>query len=159
MLSKLSIANLLGNIENFPLYFNSNILVILLSIPLFSIFFIFLTSEAGNKFHYVFSLYSTGLSFIVSLILWYAFNPTIGGFQFTYSVYVIPSLPFALRFGVDGISLFFILLTNIFMYLCILSLTPNTIKLKEVLLHLLFLQWTVLATFLFLDILGFFLIF
>ena len=69
MLSNLFIPNLLGNIENFPLYFNSNILVILLSIPLLSIFFIFLTSEAGNKFHYVFSLYSTGLSFIVSLIL------------------------------------------------------------------------------------------
>ena len=70
----------------------------------------------------------------------YSFNPTIGGFQFTYSVYVVPSLPFALRFGVDGISLFFILLTNIFMYLCILSLNSTTIKLKEVLLHLLFLQ-------------------
>jgi NADH-quinone oxidoreductase subunit M len=140
MLSNLFLTNLLGNIENFPLYFNSNILVLLLSIPLLSIFIIFLTSEAGNRFHYVFALYSTGLSFILSVLLCYAFNPTIGGFQFTYSVYIVPSLPFALRFGVDGISLFFILLTNIFMYLCILSLNVSTVKLKEVLLHLLFLQ-------------------
>jgi len=151
--------DLLGNIEQFPLYFNTNILIILLSIPLVSIFIIFLTPEAGNKFHYVFSLYSTCISFIVSVILWYGFNSTVGGFQFTYSFYVVPSLPFALRFGVDGISLFFILLTNIFMYLCILSLNTHTVRLKEVLLHLLFLQWTVLATFLFLDILGFFLFF
>jgi NADH:ubiquinone oxidoreductase subunit 4 (subunit M) len=46
----------------------------------------------------------------------------------------------ALKFGVDGISLFFVLLTNIFIYLCILSLNKNTLKIKEVLLHLLFLQ-------------------
>ena len=125
--------DLLGNIEQFPLYFNTNILIILLSIPLVSIFIIFLTPEACNKFHYVFSLYSTCISFIVSVILWYGFNSTVGGFQFTYSFYVVPSLPFALRFGVDGISLFFILLTNIFMYLCILSLNTHTVRLKEVL--------------------------
>jgi hypothetical protein len=69
MLSNLFLTHLLGNIENFPLYFNSNILVLLLSIPLVSIFIIFLTSEAGNKFHYVFALYSTGLSFILSVLL------------------------------------------------------------------------------------------
>jgi NADH-quinone oxidoreductase subunit M len=68
------------------------------------------------------------------------FNSTVGGFQFIYSFQVIPSLPFALRFGVDGISIFFILLTNLFIYLCILSLNTSTYKIKEVLLHLLFLQ-------------------
>jgi hypothetical protein len=61
--------NLLGNIEHLPLYFNTNILVLILSVPLFSIFFIFLTPEAGNRFHYVFALYSTSVSFILSLIL------------------------------------------------------------------------------------------
>jgi len=155
----ISFNNFLGNIQNFPLYINTNILVLILGVPLFSIFIVLLTPELGNKFHYVFCLYSTAISFILSLILWYLYNPTIGGFQFTYSFYVIPSLPFSLRFGVDGISLFFILLTNIFMYLCILSINTSTVRLKEVLLHLLFLQWTVLATFLFLDILGFFLFF
>jgi NADH-quinone oxidoreductase subunit M len=81
------------------------------------------------------------------------------GFQYTSTWQMIPSLPFALRFGVDGISIFFILLTNIFIYLSILSLNVNHEKLKDVLLHLLFLQWTVIASFLFLDILGFFVFF
>jgi linoleoyl-CoA desaturase len=40
-------------------------------------------------------------------------------FQFIYAFQVIPSLPFAVRFGVDGISIFFVLLTNLFIYLCI----------------------------------------
>lgn len=159
MTELISFNTLLGNIQNFPLYLNTNILVLILGVPLFSIFIVLLTPELGNKFHYIFCLYSTAISFLLSLILWYLYNPTIGGFQFTYSFYVIPSLPFSLRFGVDGISLFFILLTNIFMYLCILSINTTTVRLKEVLLHLLFLQWTVLATFLFLDILGFFLFF
>jgi NADH:ubiquinone oxidoreductase subunit 4 (subunit M) len=46
----------------------------------------------------------------------------------------------AIKFGVDGISLFFVVLTNIFIYLCILTLNKDTLRLKEVLLHLLFLQ-------------------
>ena len=149
----------IGKGETFPLFFNNNILILLLAIPLFSIFFIFLSPNLGNKQHYVFSLYSTVISFLASLFLWYKFDSTVGGFQFTYNFQLIPSLPFALRFGVDGISIFFILLTNIFMYLCILSLNSKTFELKNVLLHLLFLQWTVLASFLFLDILGFFLFF
>ena len=153
------ISDFIGKAETFPLILNNNILVILLGIPLFSIFFIFFTPELNIQKHYVFSLYSTVISFLASLYLWYAFNSTAGGFQFIYAFQVIPSLPFAVRFGVDGISIFFVLLTNLFIYLCILSLNTSTHKLKEVLLHLLFLQWTVLATFLFLDILGFFLFF
>ena len=106
----------IGKGETFPLFFNNNILILLLAIPLFSIFFIFLSPNLGNKQHYVFSLYSTVISFLASLFLWYKFDSTVGGFQFTYNFQLIPSLPFALRFGVDGISIFFILLTNIFMY-------------------------------------------
>ncbi len=154
-----TLSNFIGYADSFPLVFSSNILILILGVPLFSIFVIFLTPGLTGRFHYLFSLASTVVSFLLSVFLWYRFNATIGGFQFTYSFQLIPSLPFSLRFGVDGISIFFILLTNIFIYLCILSLTQNTVRLKEVLLHLLFLQWTVLASFLFLDILGFFLFF
>jgi NADH:ubiquinone oxidoreductase subunit 4 (subunit M) len=63
-----------------------------------------------------------------------------GGFQSTYSFYLAPSFSFALRLGVDGISIFFVLLTNLFIYLCILSLNPSTLKLSEALIHLFFLQ-------------------
>lgn len=152
-------SDIIGTVESFPLYLNKNPLVLILGLPFFSILFIFFTPGATIRTHYVFSLYSTAISFLLSVYLWYKFNAVIGGFQFTYSFQLIPSLPFSLRFGVDGISIFFVLLTNIFIYLSILSLNLNTVKLKEVLLHLLFLQWTVIASFLFLDILGFFLFF
>jgi NADH:ubiquinone oxidoreductase subunit 4 (subunit M) len=63
-----------------------------------------------------------------------------GGFQSTYSFYLVPSFSFSLRLGVDGISIFFVLLTNLFIYLCILSLNTTTLKLSEALIHLFFLQ-------------------
>jgi len=59
----------IGKAETFPLILNNNILVILLSIPLFSIFFIFFTPEFTVQKHYVFSLYSTVISFLASLYL------------------------------------------------------------------------------------------
>jgi NADH:ubiquinone oxidoreductase subunit 4 (subunit M) len=63
-----------------------------------------------------------------------------GGVQTTYRFCIAPEFSFSLRFGVDGISIFFIILTNIFIYFCILSLTTATPKLSEALIHLFFLQ-------------------
>ncbi len=59
----------------------------------------------------------------------------------------------------DGISLPFILLTTLFQYLCILSLSPATPRLLDALLALFLLQRGVIATFVALDLLGFFFFF
>lgn len=153
------ILNILGKGEVFPIVSPQDILLYVMLVPLSSILILFISNSLGNKFLYEFALFSTVISFLLSLILWFSFEEVKGGFQYTYSFFLIPSVPFSIRLGVDGISLFFVLLTNIFIYLCILNLNSNTFKLQEILLHLLFLQWTVLASFLFLDILGFFLFF
>ena len=126
--------------------------------PLISIFFL-IFFKLKNSSYYIFALYSTAISFLMSLKLLFLYNPILGGFQFINIFNITPTLMYGFRFGVDGISIFFILLTNIFIYLCILSLNINTTRLKEVLLYLFFLQWTVLASFLFLDLLGFFIFF
>lgn len=136
-----------------------DVLVRIFLLPLFTLIFLFLFASFKNNFLYKISLYSTAINFLLSLILWGGISSRKGGFQETFQFSFIPSFSFALRFGVDGISLFFILLTNLFIFLCILSLTPATPRLIEALLHLLFLQWSVLGSFLFLDLLGFFLFF
>jgi NADH-quinone oxidoreductase subunit M len=151
--------NILGKGEQFPLFINENLLVLTLILPLASIIILYTTENFGKNFMYKFALYSSATSFLLSLFLWYSFEEVKGGFQWTYSFFLVPSLPFALRFGVDGVSIFFIILTNIFIYLCILSLNTSTLRLQEVLMHLFFLQWGVLGSFLFVDILGFFLFF
>jgi NADH:ubiquinone oxidoreductase subunit 4 (subunit M) len=63
-----------------------------------------------------------------------------GGFQLTYSLEFIPTHSFSLQLGVDGISIFFVILTNIFIYFCIFNLDSSTPKLAEALFHLFLLQ-------------------
>jgi NADH:ubiquinone oxidoreductase subunit 4 (subunit M) len=67
-------------------------------------------------------------------------DEVLGGFQATYSFNIIPSFHFPLHLGADSISIFFVLLTNFFIYLCILSLKVTTPKLSEALIYLFFLQ-------------------
>lgn len=136
-----------------------DILVIVFILPLITLIFIRLCANLKNSFLYTTALYSTAISFLASLILWGGRSARKGGFQETFQFTFLPSFSFALRFGVDGISLFFVILTNLFIFLCMLSLTPSTPRLTEALLHLIFLQWSVLASFLFLDLIGFFLFF
>lgn len=145
--------------EFFPLFPEFNLLILILMWPFFTVLIIFFFYKLGSKFLYEFGLFSSVISFLLSLILWFAFDQNFGEFQYTYFLSFIPTLSYGLRIGVDGISLFFVVLTNLFIYLCILSLNVNTYKLKEVLLHLFFLQWGVLGSFLMLDLLGFFLFF
>ena len=150
----------IGKNELSFIYFNNDILLTVFIIPLISFIILFVFGTYWTTaVQYQYSLLIAGLSFIYSLILVGALDFSKSGFQETFYFNVIPSFSIALRIGVDGISIFFIVLTNLFIFLCILSLTKATFKLNEALLYLFFLQWSVLGTFLFLDLLGFFLFF
>ena len=140
--------------------FNDDVLFTVFILPLisFSILFIFGTYWT-IKVQYQYSLILSGISFIYSLILLSVINFGKTGFQEIFYFNVIPSFSVAFRIGVDGISICFIILTNLFIFLCILSLTPSTFKLNEALLYLFFLQWGVLGTFISLDLLSFFVFF
>jgi proton-translocating NADH-quinone oxidoreductase chain M len=145
--------------EHFAIPFSKDLILLILIIPLLTLLFIYSASFLENKKIYNLSLLSSILSFFLSLILWSCLEEVKGGFQSVYNLYLIPSFTFSLKLGVDGISIFFILLTNIFIYLSILSINVTSFKMREVIIYLFFLQWSVLASFLMLDILGFFLFF
>ena len=140
-------------------FFISDLLLLVLFFPLVVFIFLFRGSSWTNEFQYKYSLLSAGIAFLLSILLLSALGYEKSGFQETFHFTLIPSFSFSLRLGIDGISIFFIILTNLFIFLCILSLTPSTFRLKEALLYLFFLQWSVLGTFLFLDLLGFFIFF
>ncbi len=53
------------------------------------------------------------VEFVLSLGLWWAFDPTIASMQFETAVPWIPAFGIAYRVGVDGISLFMVLLTTL----------------------------------------------
>lgn len=144
---------------SFTFFIGNYSLISIFFIPIFTLLLLRIFSTRKNSFIYKIALYSTVISFLWSLVFWGGVYKRQSGFQEIFQFNYIPSFTFSLRFGVDGISLFFILLTNFFIFLCILSLTPSTPRLFEALVQLIFLQWSVLGSFLFLDLLGFFLFF
>lgn len=153
-------ATFLSGSEALPVeFFSETILLSRLSLPLATRFFLYSGSRLNADLLYNTALVSTGVSFILSLLLWFSFSSVSGGFQSTYAFGLTPTRSFSLRLGVDGISLFFLVLTNLFIYLCVLSQNSGASKIADRLFHLLFLQWTVLGSFAVLDFLGFFIFF
>lgn len=151
---------LLPRAEAFPFdFFPETILLARLSLPLVTAIFLYGASRLNTTVLYNVALGSTIISFLLSLLLWFSFSSSGGGFQSTYGFILTPTLSFSLRRGVDGISLFFLVLTNLFLYLCVLSQSSSTGKIADLLFHLLFLQWTVIGAFAVLDLLGFFIFF
>ena len=104
------------------------------------------------KLQHKVSLWFTGILFVL--------EKSVTGFQgaFIFSFWNINVL-----FGVDFISMSLIVLTNLFIYLCVLSLRSSDIygkyTLYEILVLLLFIQWGLLCAFSVLDLLGFFIFF
>lgn len=100
------------------------------------------------------------LSFMGSLILWFFFQKSIGSFQYVIKLFWLPSLNLNFTLGIDGISIFFLLLTTLLIPLCILT-SWNSISdnLREFLIAFLILDFFLIGTFCVLDLLLFYIFF
>jgi NADH-quinone oxidoreductase subunit M len=94
------------------------ILHALILLPLVGIVPIFLAPAARAK---QVALGITLLEFVLSLGLWWAFDPQAGGMQFATVTSWIPRYGIAYRVGIDGLSLVLVLLTTGLLPLCVLS--------------------------------------
>jgi len=100
------------------------------------------------------------LTFIFSLFLWIFFNKSIGTFQFVSKFLWIPILNLNFVLGIDGISLFFVLLTTLLIPLCLLvSWKSIKINLKEFLIAFLIMEFFLIGVFCILDLLLFYIFF
>jgi len=90
------------------------------------------------------------IEFILSLVLWYSFDNNVSGMQFMEHMPLLPSFGINYILGVDGISLFIIVLAAFFTMIGIASLT-DTKDVKNMIISLLFLQMTMAGVFLALD--------
>jgi len=98
------------------------------------------------------------VGFLVSVPLWFWYNPQSGDFQFIERAPWIPSVGAEYFLGVDGFSVLLILLTTLMGFIAILSSwTAITERVKEYYLFLLVLQTGMLGAFMSLDFLLFFL--
>ena len=90
------------------------------------------------------------IEFALSLVLWYSFDNSVSGMQFMEHMPLVPSFGINYILGVDGISLFIIILAAFFTLIGIASLT-DTKNVKNMIISLLFLQMTMIGVFSALD--------
>src|SRR3990172_7830781 len=98
------------------------------------------------------------VGFIISVPLWFWFNPQMADFQFVERAPWIPSVGAEYFLGVDGMSTLLILLTTMMGSIAVLSSwNAITERVKEYYIFLLLLQTGMLGAFMALDFLLFFL--
>ena len=95
------------------------------------------------------------VEFVLSLWLWYAFDASVSGMQFMEQANLIPAFGISYLLGVDGISLFIIIMASFFTMLGIATLT-ETRRIKDLIITLLFLQMTMIGVFAALDAILFY---
>jgi NADH-ubiquinone oxidoreductase chain 4 len=134
----------------------------LLVIPLLGIFLISSNrsyeQNSGFKSYKTIAFITTILNLIVSLIIFILFDFSSNQFQFVEEHYNINY--FDIYLGVDGISIYFVLLTTIIMPIAILSNWNSiTDNIKSFLIIMLLLETLLIAVFLVLDIFLFYIFF
>nr|YP_010208982.1 NADH dehydrogenase subunit 4 [Skeletonema tropicum]UBA16292.1 NADH dehydrogenase subunit 4 [Skeletonema tropicum] len=138
----------------------TNLLIFVLILPLVGTLFLLLVPSQNSFLLKSIALNVSCLSYVASLFLWVFFNKSIGSFQFVSKLLWIPFLNFNFSLGIDGISLFFILLTTLLIFLCILiSWTSVKLNIKEFLIAFLVMEFFLIGVFSVLDLLLFYIFF
>jgi len=138
------------------------ILSTLLIIPVFgSIITLLINSndDIGRRNIKTVALYVSIVNFIVSLLLWVNFDIATSSFQYVEQYYWL-SENITYHVGVDGISIFLIILTTFLMPFCILiSWDSIKEKVKEYMIAFLILETLMIGVFCALDLVVFYLFF
>jgi NADH-quinone oxidoreductase subunit M len=95
------------------------------------------------------------IEFVLSLVLWYAFDSHVPGMQFMENFSIIPAFGVSYLVGIDGISLFIIIMASFFTMIGIASLGDMK-NIKNLVITLLFLQMTMVGVFAALDAILFY---
>jgi len=104
------------------------------------------------------ALFTTIITFILSLSLWVDFDRSQSGFQFLEQRAWLGAFA-SYRLGVDGISMPFVILTTFLMPICIIASWGVKYRLKEYMIAFLFLETMMVGVFVSLDIFLFYLFF
>ena len=137
---------------------NAPLLSIVMFMPLVGAVIIgFLNRDAKGNARWV-ALWTTIITFAISILIWLRFDPTNAGFQFVEERAWLDLFKFKL--GVDGISMLFVILTTFLMPLCILqSWVVIEDRVKEYMIAFLVLETLMIGVFCALDLVLFYVFF
>ncbi len=106
------------------------------------------------------ALSASGLTFVLSLLLWTHFDRSTADFQFVEKVEWIPEYGISYHMGVDGISVMFVLLSTLLTPLCVLaSWDAIRLRVKEYMVAFLVLETLMVGMFCALDFVAFYVFF
>ncbi|RWO29725.1 MAG: NADH-quinone oxidoreductase subunit M, partial [Mesorhizobium sp.] len=138
------------------------ILSLVTFLPLVGVLFILLInddSENARRNIRAIALWTTGITFIISLFIWTGFDNAEPGFQFVEKFAWLDS-GISYHMGVDGISMLFVILTTFLMPLCILASWESIEKrVKAYMIAFLLLETLMIGVFCALDIVLFYVFF
>ena len=139
------------------------ILSLVTFLPIVGCFFILLTrgdeTTVARNSRYI-ALWTSVPTFLISLLIWVKFDPSTANFQMTESVEWIEGTNIGYRMGVDGISIFFVLLSTLLTPICILaSWEAIENRVREYMIAFLILETMMVGMFCALDILVFYIFF
>jgi len=141
---------------------NWPLLSVIIFLPLVGSFIILLIKESSinsTNIRWAALWTSTG-TFILSCLLWIQFDYSNNSYQFVEKIRWFDDFNFNYHIGVDGISLFMILLSTFLTPLCILASWENIkTNIKEYMLSFLFLETVMIGMFASIDILLFYIFF
>lgn len=140
-------------------FLQSHLLSVLIFLPLFGAAWlvVFQCNEASSR---RIALTTTLLTFLLSIPLWVGFDSSTAAFQFVEFTPWFEGYKINYHLGIDGISLFMVLLTTFLMPLCILCSWESVSKrVREFMIAFLVLESFVIGVFCALDLLLFYIFF
>ena len=133
------------------------ILTFLIFLPLVGAISVAITGRENHKALRIIAFSTALLNFLASLLLYKDFQLGTAKFQFVEKIAWAPSIGIDYSLGIDGISLFLIILTTLLTAICVLaSWTDITTRVKEFLVCLLLLETGMIGVFCALDLFLFY---
>jgi len=130
----------------------NDILSVLIFFPLIAGVLGFVVQERSIR---VYGISVAAVEFLLSLWLWFSFDTTNGGMQFVKRIALVPDFGISYYVGVDGISLFLVIMATFMTLIGIIALNVKK-DLKNIILTLLFLEVAMVGVFVSLDAILFY---
>ena len=132
-------------------------------LPLIGVLFIMrlrgAAEDVANNARWI-ALWTSLATFLLSVYLWWQFDPSTADFQFVERARWLPQYNITYHMGVDGISLFFVLLSTFLTPICVVaSWASITTRVKEYMIVFLALETMMVGLFCALDFVVFYMFF
>ena len=129
-----------------------HILSILIYFPLFAALIGLIVEEKSIR---TYGIVVTAMEFILSCYMWFGYDTSIGSMQFTEFIPILSQYGISYNLGIDGISLFLVIMTTFMTMISIIGLS-ETRRLKNLILTVLVLEMAMVGVFVALDAIVFY---